>query len=51
LTVTGGRSTFACDAAADATLKFALTTSAVNGTGKASSSSSKYDFQGNENIR
>jgi hypothetical protein len=34
------------DAAADAVFEFAMTTSAVNGSGKTSSSSSKYDFKG-----
>lgn len=39
------------DAAADAVFQFAMTTSAVNGSGKASSSSSKYDFKGSKLIR
>jgi Zn-dependent M28 family amino/carboxypeptidase len=39
------------DAAADAVFQFAMTTSAVNGSGRASSSSSKYDFKGSKLIR
>ena len=39
------------DAAADAVFQFAMTTSAVNGSGKASSSSSKYEFKGSKLIR
>ena len=39
------------DAAADAVFQFAMTTSAVNGSGKASSSSSKYEFKGSKRIR
>ncbi len=39
------------DAAADAVFQFAMTTSAVNGGGKASSSSSKYEFKGSKLIR
>ena len=39
------------DAAADAVFQFAMTTSSVNGGGKASSSSSKYDFKGSKVVR
>jgi Zn-dependent M28 family amino/carboxypeptidase len=39
------------DAAADAVFQFAMTTSSVNGTGKASSSASKYEFLGPKRIR
>jgi hypothetical protein len=39
------------DAAADAVFQFAMTTSSVNGSGKASSSSSKYEFKGSKLIR
>jgi len=39
------------DAAADAVFQFAMTTSSANGSGKASSSSSKYEFKGSKLIR